>query len=375
MLTHVVDVVRRITLRQALAVALVLGGCIWNSFELEHIVTHPHGKQFGYGLTLCQFVAISAISLVHAVAVKCSAALERKRRDGTSDFLAPFQLPSPTQWVLLDLRYAGFSAFVFWLLNVANNSVSGFGIAVPIQQVVRSSSLLSSAASSYWFHGRRFSRAQLLAMIGITVGVTVLSLASVPSTRAPAECSASGDAAHCRTRSSSAEPSSLLPNLGYAEAVMWWSIGLGVLVASALLSTGLGIAQDAMFREAVARLGGAAATEAAGGLTEEALFLSHGPSLILFAFSRGIRGPLAEFAAMPAELRARIVWNVLTQSIIIPRGGIRTRHRVAGTLTLVHGTAFPFCAVVVSDGGSRCVLHSLFGVLTVMLRLVLCAAR
>jgi UDP-xylose/UDP-N-acetylglucosamine transporter B4 len=357
-------------LQLVLSTALVICGCIWNGFELEKVVSHPAGgRQFGLGLTFVQCVVLSVLAFAHCAVLRLwellTAYCYERRRSGAKtkaktktksvsrsvsrdDAAAVGAFSRPL--ITLGLGQALWVALLFWLTNSINNAVFRFGVAVPIQQLVRSCSLLSSAASGYVMDGKRFSAWQVLHLVVICGGIAALSIlgTSSPST---ASCGSAGggceDAFANNSINSSSSSSSyqLFPDARDPSAVFLWLCGVALLVLSAFLATFLGMAQTNMYKIAEAR--GPAGVTQQPGVTEEAIFTSHFISVSFFAAyyaleslvgsgaaaaGSGGANPVTTFMKMPRDLQTHIAFNCLSQYVCI--WGVFALARTSGAFYL-----------------------------------------
>ena len=398
----------------ALSLACVVAGCIWNSFELEHVVT-AH-RDFGYSLTMLQCAFNAVVAGAHFAALRAlgacccavdasagkagaatgihdaattrargrsatpsSSARERSASVVASVIASVSWCPGGARWPLaLSLRYAALVALLFWITNVLNNLVFAFGIAVPIQIVVRSSSLLVSALMSVWLHGRRFSAAQVGLLVAISAGIATLSLLAAPpstttaaanaTTKSNATAATGGECCAGSATSSSDLSSSVLASTS-ASAVARWTLGVAVLALSTVLGAVLGMCQDLMFREADARAGGAGTIlQRTAGVTEEAIFLSHSFSVVFFVVAASVSGvaagdgggdgggvggleaalaPFSELAVMAPSMQLHVLWNLVSQYLCV--WGVFTLAKVSSAFHMTMATTVrKFLSLVLS---------------------------
>ena len=360
-----------------LSLTAVIVGCIWNSYELEMVVSHPSkiGKGFGYGLTVLQCIGISIVGFIHFLVSrmffgKDDRFLQTVQNETTthssssssrkSVSVAPSQQRNDTHdgsFFRLSFKFSFFAATLFWLSNTLNNIVFQFGIAVPIMQVIRSSSLLTSAVVSYFYVGKKFSLVQIFLLICITAGIAFLSLNSVPAKKTSENnnnhssssslCDSCGDGSTSTTSSSS----SLFPDTKDPTAVFRWFIGLSLCIASAFFGSILGMVQDRMFREAKSRFPN---LDELVGVTEEAIFRTHLFCLFIFSVTScfgggdGVLQPVNTFLyEMPESLQKSVLMNILSQYSCI--WGVFTLSKVTTAfLTTMATTVRKFLSLVMS---------------------------
>lgn len=415
------------------ATSIVIGGCIWNGYELEKVISHTAGgKQLGLHLTFYQVIFISVLAGTHCLVLRLFELLSSQRQNsptrlasalcrsisnnnnGNENRLSAGAAATITAtsaqsandaWArrpmfTLSFRQAIWVALLFWTTNSLNNAVFRFGIAVPIQQLVRSSSLLSSTVVGYFAEGKRYSKWQIFHLMVITIGIAVLSIVgaspsaaskeppmtssstahAAPSSTAKnlggaqclGDCSGGGAAATVVVAAPAANSSSsvtsytLFPDTNDADAVFFWLCGIVLLLCSAFMATFLGMAQTHMYKIAEQAKKGSSSLP---GVTEEAIFTSHFISVGFFGVYYFLRhflssaasdalnrdddisnsnNPFAVFlTSLPADLQRHILGNCVSQYVCI--WGVFALARTAGSffLTMVT-TVRKFVSLVLS---------------------------
>ncbi|RNF07460.1 putative protein kinase [Trypanosoma rangeli] len=238
----------------ALALCGVLSGCQANVFLLELIIMQsPHTL---YAMTFAQYVVVTLLALPLVIDF---ADLSRSR-GWFSLRLRPMRIRMRHKFIL---------ATASWLMAVGSNMVFGFYISVPLHATFRSSSLLLNMLAGHFFLEKRYTFPQVLCATAISGGLIALAIEKSQKVRS--------------TEADSARQIS--------EENIWWFLGLTVLAFTTVLSTGLGIFQEYMYKMARRKGEDAKMSEVAPTLLPspppppmwaEALFFSHFISLPLF---------------------------------------------------------------------------------------------
>jgi UDP-xylose/UDP-N-acetylglucosamine transporter B4 len=280
-----------------LGLCSVFGGCQANMFSLEQIISHPQGKGFGATLTFLQFLFIALASLPSNLTLQ-GTSLTGGRRSGLRRWLPSFKKRE------LSLFYMVAITVVFWSVSTINNVVFKYHISVPLHTIFRSSSLVSTVIIGFFIFGNKYSVAQVVCAVTVTVGLVFLTLATSNHVAEETAKTAEGEAM-------------------YAE----WLIGLAMLCLSVGLSAALGMLQDRMNIEARAKFGSSTPR------WREAMFYNHAMSLLGFVFyASQIKEQLS---TLPSELYVPIAINVLTQYVCIRGIFILVESTSAFTLTFV----------------------------------------
>ncbi|KAJ1988068.1 golgi uridine diphosphate-N- acetylglucosamine transporter [Coemansia spiralis] len=141
-----------------LVLSTIFGGCCTNVFALESLVREV--PKCGNLITFGQFVFITLVGLPSHLYVPAGSWLPRLR---------PRKVPL-RRWLVMVVLYFGVSAF--------NNIALGFRISIPLHIVFRSSGLIANMVCGYMM-GKRYPARQAVAVVMVSVGVVVATLASV----------------------------------------------------------------------------------------------------------------------------------------------------------------------------------------------------
>eukprot|EP00727_Mastigamoeba_balamuthi_P012672 m51a1_g8027 putative udp-xylose and udp-n-acetylglucosamine transporter (396) ;mRNA; r:20224-21575 len=201
------------------ALGMIFAGCCCNVVFLEYI--HNNDKTSGVFLTLAQFAFVSAVGFFQHFDF---AAMRMKKR-----------LASATV-------YWTYSA-IFFSVSTLNNAALGYSVPLPLHQIFRSGSLVSSLVLGYLVLGRRYSLRQTLSVVAVTAGLYLATSASVSNNTAAARAT------------------------GSAGGML---VGIAMLSAALVLSSLLGIYQEHVYRSA------------GGDVASEIQFFSHACSLVFF---------------------------------------------------------------------------------------------
>uniref|UniRef100_F1LAD3 UDP-xylose and UDP-N-acetylglucosamine transporter-like protein n=1 Tax=Ascaris suum TaxID=6253 RepID=F1LAD3_ASCSU len=198
-----------------------LAGCIGCMYFVESIAKEEPGS-----MNLMTFSTFSFISLEGLLF--------------TSKF---FSVPNK-----IPLRGYLPTVITFFLVNVINNQALNFHVPVPLHIIFRSGSLLASLIMSKLLQGRQYSLRKYAAVMMITVGIIICTLAT-----------------------STQKKSSGFNTAEAAKHYREWLIGIAMLITALLASAYLAICQETMYKKF-------------GKHTREAMFVVHGASLPFFAF-------------------------------------------------------------------------------------------
>jgi len=246
-----------------LPTAIILAGCMTNNFVLEIIIKEEPG--IGNLMTFLQFVGITiaAFFLQFERTPKTLLGISFKKR------ISPIMV------------YV-FTTLVFFALSVINNKAFDFEISQPVHMVFRSSSLLSNLIFGL-FLSKKYTSNQVLGVIFVTVGITVLTLAEGAQKSKSVASSACIGCGNILENVTSAIPSGeVLHNATtagilemYTEMMtnpfIRWLCGIGMLTMALFLSSGLGHLQDWQYSKY-------------GKNWQEGMFYTHFLSLPMFLF-------------------------------------------------------------------------------------------
>ncbi|KAJ1936328.1 golgi uridine diphosphate-N- acetylglucosamine transporter, partial [Linderina pennispora] len=137
----------------------IFGGCCSNVFALEHLVREV--PKSGNLITFAQFLFITLIGLPSYIYVPARSFLPRLRAR---------RVPLRRWAVMVGL---------YFLVSVLNNIALGYRISIPLHIVFRSSGLMANMACGYVVMGKRYPVKQVVAVLMVSVGVVVATLASV----------------------------------------------------------------------------------------------------------------------------------------------------------------------------------------------------
>ena len=143
-----------------LVIALIFGGCCSNVFALEAIVRAD--PDAGLLLTFAQFVPVVLFELPKHVKLVPQPPFFHVRQ------------PVIPLW-----RWAP-SIFMFFAVNVLNNFAFGHDISVPVHIILRSGGSVLTMIVGY-ASGKRFSRAQVLGVTLLTIGVVTAAMSDAAS--------------------------------------------------------------------------------------------------------------------------------------------------------------------------------------------------
>ncbi|KAI9471301.1 UDP-xylose and UDP-N-acetylglucosamine transporter, partial [Coemansia mojavensis] len=144
-------------------IGLIFGGCCSNVFALESLVRQV--PKSGNLITFAQFAFISLVGLPSHV-----------QFNGIVPCLKPRKVPLQ-RWVVMVALYFG--------VSLLNNIALGYKISIPLHIVFRSSGLIANMACGFVIMRKRYPKMQALAVVMVTVGVVIATLASVNDTRTP----------------------------------------------------------------------------------------------------------------------------------------------------------------------------------------------
>ncbi|KAI9638989.1 UAA transporter [Dioszegia hungarica] len=221
--------------------SLIFGGCCSNVWALEAILkTHPGSGTF---LTFSQFIFVTLQNLS-----KFTEWPQDKTESGKGK--GKSWLPRLKKREVPIRRWLGQVA-LYLGISLLNNYAFGLKIPMTVHIIFRSGGLCVSMLTSYFVAGKRYSRAQILAGLMITVGI-VLATLSAPS-----------------RRSAAVTTSATAPTSERSWAPTEYAAGIAVLMLALLLSSLLGLFQEETYRRY-------------GKAWQEGLFYSHLLSIPFF---------------------------------------------------------------------------------------------
>ncbi|KAJ2358333.1 golgi uridine diphosphate-N- acetylglucosamine transporter [Coemansia erecta] len=142
-------------------IGLIFGGCCSNVFALESLVREV--PKCGNLITFGQFAFITLVGLPSHVQM------------GWIPRLKPRKVPIQRWMVMVTL---------YFCVSVLNNIALGYNISIPLHIVFRSSGLIANMCCGYLVMNKRYPRMQALAVVMVTIGVVMATLASVSSSKA-----------------------------------------------------------------------------------------------------------------------------------------------------------------------------------------------
>jgi solute carrier family 35 (UDP-xylose/UDP-N-acetylglucosamine transporter), member B4 len=206
------------------AIATIFVGCILNNWFLELIVKNDSSA--GSLLTLSQFLLIIVDGLVKHV-----------ERDATSGRL---QLKARRIGLLCEpglpwyrsYRTYGCLGLIFFAVSVLNNEVFRFHIAMPLHMIFRSCSLVTNIAAGALIFRKRYRPSQILSALFVSAGICVATVATASQVKNENE-QENGDGDLSLAASN--------------ERWEWWLVGIALLVVTSVLSSVLGLVQEATY--------------------------------------------------------------------------------------------------------------------------------
>ena len=337
-------------------IGAVMLACQVNVYSLELILSEElevdsgvalskqaGGKFFTVAITLLQYLFIVLVSGLRAIYVRPKATAPLKLL-GVPILLAfrPLRLP---------IGLTALCALMFWFVSCGGNFVLEYKVSIPVHATFRSSSLISNLLVGFAFFNRRYSRGQLMCAVGVTIGLTVLTLfrESTSASKLVAEGST------CCEDGASSVAAAVVVDDGAQ-----YTIGILLLLATVVVSSVLGQLQEAIFsgvreKEAAALL----KFDSRGNSTcdtrqqpipplplwREMLLLVHLLALPLFVpHAARIQ---RELLLIPTSAYMYLTVNVLTQYVCISHVHKLAELTSPFTLTLTI-TLRKFCSLMVS---------------------------
>jgi len=271
----------------ATAILFVFIGCCSNVVFLELLVKAVPGS--GSLITFSQFVFIAVQGFV--LTMRC----------GTKKSAIPFR------------EYLTLVVF-FFIVNVSNNVAFAFKISMPLHMIFRSGGLIANLIMAVIVLGRRYTLDKYIAVMLITVGTAMCTLASVEEVT---------------------DSTASLEENEYNFSQ--WILGIALLTFALFMSARMGIYQECLYTKH-------------GKHPREALFFIHALSLPGFILSApdifkhaqilNESSPLPALAAFPVLGLVPVLWlyvagNTLTQYVCISSVFSLSSQVTSLTVTLV----------------------------------------
>ncbi|KAJ1822023.1 golgi uridine diphosphate-N- acetylglucosamine transporter, partial [Coemansia sp. RSA 2599] len=216
-------------------VSFIFGGCCTNVFALESLVRQV--PKCGNLITFAQFAFITIAGLpshLHTV----------PGRLGWIPRLKPRKVPL-RRWIVM--------VSLYFMVSILNNLALGYRISIPLHIIFRSAGLIANMACGYLVMRKRYPVKQVLAVMMVSVGVVLATLASVSDES---------------SFSSERDPES---NGGPGYAVHESIIGITLLTFGVFLAAMLGLYQESTY-------------SMYGKHWQEGLFYNHALALPMFLF-------------------------------------------------------------------------------------------
>ncbi|XP_050519537.1 UDP-xylose and UDP-N-acetylglucosamine transporter isoform X2 [Diabrotica virgifera virgifera] len=278
--------------KAAQAIVLTLTGCMLNNVFLEYIIKLDPGA--GHLITLCQFLFIAVHGLI---------------------FTSKFGTVKPK------IPLSGYMTLVvlFFTTSVVNNWAFAFNIPVPLHMIFRAGSLIANMIMGIIVLKKKYTLEKYISVLLITLGIIICTIYS--SSEKPKVC------ADCELGVETHSDA-------VADHFFWWIIGIILLTGALLLSAGMGIFQEGLYKKYDKH-------------PEEALFYTHLyplPGFLIYSSSLiehiGIANksdliniPIVNFAV--PVLWALLFLNVVTQFVCISNVYVLTSECASLTVTLV----------------------------------------
>nr|XP_023025759.1 UDP-xylose and UDP-N-acetylglucosamine transporter-like [Leptinotarsa decemlineata] len=280
-------------LKAAQAIVLTLVGCMLNNVFLEYIIKLDPGA--GHLITFCQFLFIAVHGFI---------------------FTSKFGHVKPK----IALRDYMTLVVFFFTTSVVNNWAFAFNIPVPLHMIFRAGSLIANMVLGIVIIKRRYTLEKYVSVLLITVGIIICTLYSTgPKKTACTNCDGSSEQLHDD-----------LPE----DHFFWWLIGIFLLTGALLLSAGMGIFQEQLYKKH-------------GKHPQEALYYTHLyplPGFLIYSASllehTTIANNSESFNIPLLNIGIPIIWgflllNVITQYMCISNVYILTTECASLTVTLV----------------------------------------
>ncbi|CAG9817010.1 unnamed protein product [Phaedon cochleariae] len=279
--------------KAAQAIVLTLVGCMLNNVFLEYIIKLDPGS--GHLITFCQFLFIALHGFI---------------------FTSKFGTVKPK----ITLRDYMTLVVFFFTTSVVNNWAFAFNIPVPLHMIFRAGSLIANMILGIVILRRRYTLEKYVSVALITLGIIICTLYSTkPKQTACYDC----------------DPDAInVPGEVPADHFFWWVIGIILLTGALLLSAGMGIFQEQLYKRH-------------GKHPQEALYYTHLypiPGFLIYSSSLLEHAAIANnseaFNIPFLNLEMPIIWgflllNVITQFLCISNVYVLTTECTSLTVTLV----------------------------------------
>ncbi|CAH1103580.1 unnamed protein product [Psylliodes chrysocephalus] len=277
------------------AIILTLTGCMLNNIFLEYIIQLDPGA--GHLITLCQFLFIAIHGYI---------------------FTSKFGTVTPK----IPLKdYVKLVVF-FFTTSVMNNWAFAFNIPVPLHMIFRAGSLIANMIMGIIILKKKYTIEKYFSVFCITFGIIICTLYSSKSQ--PSTCT------DCDPYT---KKDTVQENIDY-EHFFWWLIGIIILTVALLMSAGMGIFQEQLYKKH-------------GKQNEEALYYTHLyplPGFLMYYGSIVEHVNIASSSEMVniplLNMGFPILWiflisNVVTQFLCISNVYVLTAECASLTVTLV----------------------------------------
>ncbi|KAJ1666250.1 golgi uridine diphosphate-N- acetylglucosamine transporter [Coemansia sp. RSA 1646] len=272
-----------------LVFASIFGGCCSNVYALESLVREV--PKCGNLITFGQFLFITLAGLPRHTHIPHGSWLPRLR---------PTKVPLK-RWLVMVGLYFGVSAL--------NNMAFGFKVSIPLHIVFRSSGLLANMACGFLVMKKRYPAKQVVAVVMVSIGVVVATMASVGS------------------KDDSGTPGATATHTNHGLQISDSAIGIVFLSLSVVLAALLGLYQETTYVKY-------------GKHWQEGLFYNHLLALPMFFFFRNdiYRQLVAISQSQPLDVfNVPYLWlalavNVLSQ--LVCASGVHKLTTMSTSLTL-----------------------------------------
>ncbi|KAJ8930840.1 hypothetical protein NQ314_016257 [Rhamnusium bicolor] len=190
------------------AISLVLLGCMLNNVFLEYIIKLDPGA--GHLITFCQFLFIAVHGYI---------------------FTSKFGTVKPK------IEFKDYLTLIlfFFTTSVVNNWAFAFNIPVPLHMIFRAGSLIANMILGIVIVKRKYTLEKYISVLLITLGIIICTLySSNPEQASCLDCDPG--AGQVITEVS-------------ADHFFWWIIGIILLTGALLLSAGMGIFQEQLYKK------------------------------------------------------------------------------------------------------------------------------
>lgn len=277
-------------------IVLMFIGCCSNVFFLELLTNALPGS--GNIITFAQFLFISIKGFIF------------ESRFGTKKPKIPLS------------KYLNL-VVMFFIVSVLNNYALNFNISMPLHMIFRSGSLIANMVLGIILLNKKYTLREYVSIILITAGIILATLAS--------------------SKQSYSKNGELVES-NELVAFIWWILGIAMLTFALLLSAGMGLIQENLYKTH-------------GKYPDEALYYNHVLALpAFFLFYKDISNQITLFnQSDPVNLifiSMPLIWlyligNTLTQYLCISSVFVLTTECTSLTVTLVL-TLRKFLSLIIS---------------------------